>query len=247
VTDQRARIEELIASTEAAGRRAAEARPPGWPDSTEEERDRYRATSDEYLRLRGQLWDGPDGELARLRVRQGTAGDVEYALRYLELDLFYFRSGYTRNRVAGHLANHTMTDDQRARARTLVLDCVAGRKHTPPPGIARLARAVQSNALRRALVQELSHYEHARAWRALRVISYVKRPGHDEYTIGLARDLILDHPRLDFPLAMRFWGADWEVELRDLARQHGPRRARAKEILQRVEWRRAAKARRSDL
>ncbi|MFY9293551.1 MAG: hypothetical protein WAP03_23045 [Methylorubrum rhodinum] len=215
-TDHRKRIEQVIARYEAGGLGVIDARV-----------------------TRQQLRDGPGGELARLRTGEARADDVEYALAYLELDPFYFRSGYTRNRVAGHLSLQRLDETQRERARALVRQAVDGARHTPFPGIARLAGSVADNALRRALRARLHSSDPHVARRALRTLVHVKRPGYTPADIGVARRVIVAGAGRwqwltpeDYRLATRFWTHAWEAELRDVAQDHGPERAGATRLLE---------------
>ena len=241
MTDHRRRIEDLLAEAKNASARAAAARPAGWPNATDAERDAYFAAATEYQSNAQRLWDGVDGELDRLRRSQGTTDDIHYALAFLELDLYFFRSGYLREKVARHLARYELTDEQRTRARVLVLDCVDGRKHTPIAGIAHLAGATANNAMRRALRERLHSNDGATAWKALAALNRVKHPGLTALDLAAARTILLRRPWVPYPLAFRYLSPNWEAELRDIAAQHGEFRAGAKDILRRVDFARENK------
>jgi hypothetical protein len=175
-----------------------------------------------------------------LRIADGEAEAVEDALRFLEEDPYFFRSGYARERVARRLAHVELTPTQKARARAVVLTTVDGLRHCPLRGLSRLAGAVADNPLRRELRTRLHHPDAAVARRALRVVVTVRRPGLSPQDIGAARALVLDEagrgqwlsPTVT-RLAASLWSREWEAELRDLLPYHGPDRAGAKRL---IEW-----------
>jgi hypothetical protein len=237
-SEHHARIEELLSRWQAARDAVAS----------------YQPVTEEYShaieRARGYedcLWTGPSGEIQRLREGRATPDDVDYALAYLELDPYYFWSGYTRAGVVRHLAHAALTDGQRDRARQIVLRCVDGTLHSP---VSRLAGAVANNWLRRELRRRLHSDLHAVAHRALTALSRVKHPGLTRTDLDQALLLILAPPRHGSYIRedMRrcfdhFWTPEWEPKLRDLAAHHGPHRAIARQLVARLDRSRARRAR----
>ena len=173
-----------------------------------------------------------------------TAADQ--ALTYLEADPYYFWSGYARARIARVLAHAALDPGQRQRARRYVIDCVDGTKHGASPQLARLARSVADNPMRKALRSRLHASDTRVARRALRMITRVRHPGLTEADIGVARELVLaDATRTPWlppsveRLARWLWCPEWEAELRDLTQHHGPERAPAKKLTEAMDQRRA--------
>ena len=193
-----------------------------------------------YERLNIGAW------LADLGVRLDRAEpeSIEAALTFLERDPYFFRSGYARERVARRLARVVLQPPQKVHARALVLSSVDGERHTPQPGVGRLARAVADNPLRRELRARL-HRDTAVAKRALRTLANVRHPGLTSDDIAAARELVLTEaargqwlsPSVE-RLAIYLWSDEWEAELRALFPYHGPDRAGAKRLVGAVERRR---------
>jgi hypothetical protein len=177
-----------------------------------------------------------------------TAGDRSAggaALAYLEADPYYFRSGYARCRLAGRLSAVKLAEPQSTRARDVVLKVVDGELHCGQPGLGRLARSVADNELRRALRRRLHSPDRGVARRALRTIAYVRHPGFDRGDLETARLLVvLDAGGGRFlsrsveRLARWLWTPEWENELRDSTRHHGPHRAGAKKLFEVADQRR---------
>jgi hypothetical protein len=173
-------------------------------------------------------------------IAAGEADAVADGLAFLEADPFTYRSGYARNARALRLAAASLTEQGRARARSVVLSTVDGERHCPQPGIGRLARSVADNALRRALRRRLHSPDPAVAHRALRVLAVVRRPGLTAADRGRAQDLVLDSagrwPSL-MPSAARLarwlWTPEWAAQLRSTAVHHGPHRAAARRLVAR--------------
>jgi hypothetical protein len=60
-------------------------------------------------------------------LRVGDAGAIEMAVQFLESDPWYFRSGYHKADMLKWLGRHTLTNDQCARLRKIILGRVRGR------------------------------------------------------------------------------------------------------------------------
>jgi hypothetical protein len=198
-----------------------------------------RAAHDARLRLLGSI------QLLQDRISVGDASAVDRAFAYLRTDPYYFRSGYSRNRLVGVIAQAALTDDQRAVARTYVLLCVDGVLHCGPRPLARLARVTADNPLRRELRSRLRRGPAAPASRALRMLANVRHPGLTDADRAVAQQFVIQEAG-KFPwltpdterLARWLWTPSWEDELRDLVRHHDPNRAGAKRLLAAVDTRR---------
>jgi hypothetical protein len=60
-------------------------------------------------------------------LKTGDAEAIEMAIRYLEADPWYFRSGYYKADMLRFLRKHPLSDDQSSRLRVLILKRVRGR------------------------------------------------------------------------------------------------------------------------
>jgi hypothetical protein len=175
----------------------------------------------------------------------GDADAVDQALAYLEADAYYFRSGYARAKLARSLSQAPLSETDRERARRYVLDAVDGRKHCNQRELAQLAGAVANNELRRTLRARLHAADHATARRALHTLRGVRSPGLTAADIEAAHELVLvDLRRTTWtpPSVARvadwLWSPQWEADLREIARHHGPDRAGAKHLIEAADRRR---------
>jgi hypothetical protein len=174
--------------------------------------------------------------------------DSDDALTYLEADVYEFRSGYERARVARWLSGVSLDASHRARARKYVLDVVDGEKHCAQQAVGQLARAVADNPMRASLRVRLRADDVHVARRAVRTLSRIRHPGLTPGEATLARDLVLrDAARTAWlepnvkRLALWLWTPEWEAELRDLTQHHGPERAPAKKLLESIDRRRGSR------
>jgi hypothetical protein len=174
--------------------------------------------------------------------------DIDAALTYLEADVYEFRSGYERARIARRISGLSLDSAQRARARKYVLDVVDGEKHCAQQALGQLAHAVADNTTRAALRARLRAPDVRVARRALRTLSRVRHPGLTAADQTAARALVLADagytawllPNVE-RLAQWLWSIEWEAELREITRAHGPERAAAKRLVEAIARRRAAR------
>jgi hypothetical protein len=233
---------------DAAARATAALRPATWPNCDDGARAEYLAAAGRYHDIRRRLDDGPNDELVRLAAGTPSAGDVDYAIEFLELDPYFFRSGYIKARVGRHLARTPLDAASRARVQAYVRRVFAGDAHCASPTVGKLARATADNALRRDVRAQLRSGDPRRALLALEVCTYVRHPGLTESDLAIAREIALDEAvRFGWPgrrgqrLTRFLWCEEWAAELRDVAAIHGPRRAVAKRMLEYAERRRQRK------
>src|SRR5262249_23650005 len=149
VTDA-ADLRTLVAEAVAGGRE-------GW-DARSRLEDRLRM-------IEHRLPDGP-----------GLPTAVDEALTYLEIDPYYFWSGYARARMVKRLAWPPVEATSGERARRYVRDCVDGTKHCSQAELGQLARSVADNALRRDLRARLHDRDQKVGRRALRTLAHMRRP-----------------------------------------------------------------------
>jgi hypothetical protein len=184
-------------------------------------------------------------QLVEDQVLAGDSGSIDEALAYLRSDPYYFRSGYSRDRLAGRIARAALTEAQRAEARTFVLLCVDGLAHCRSRELGRLAGATADNALRRDLLDRLRSKDRDVVRRAIRVVARIRRPDLTDADRAVARQLVIEDAARSVwltrevdRLARWLWSREWEDELRGITRHHGPGRAAAKRILAAADARR---------
>jgi len=92
---------------------------------------------------------GLDRERQLLRARDPQA--VEMAVRFLESDPWFFRSGYIKEELLEHLRRAVLTDDQQERLRTVILDRIEGAGRREFRRYCLLARLLDAPIFREAV------------------------------------------------------------------------------------------------
>jgi len=87
------------------------------------------------------------GGLAREfeRLRNGDTEAIELAIRYLEANPWYFRSGYHKAEILKFLKRYPLTQEQCARLRQVILDRVRGKPTREMRAYARIAPRVTND------------------------------------------------------------------------------------------------------
>ena len=105
---------------------------------------------------------------------------IDPALTFIEVDPYFFGSGYRKSKLMRRLARMALSRDQRARVSALLLRAVdAGTTGNNSDGW-RLARRHSTNELRRELRARLYSADPLVARRALAMIARVRRPNLSE-------------------------------------------------------------------
>ena len=181
----------------------------------------------------------------RLRRRRGPDA-ADQALAYLEADPYYFRSGYARAKLARSLAQASLSDAdlERGRAGTCSTRST-GRKHCNQRELGQLAGAVANNEMRATLRTRLHDAGPLQCATGPSHAARHPSPGLMPADLEAAHDLVLvDLRRTTWtPVSVArvadwLWTPEWEAELRDIARHHGPDRAGAKHLIEAADRRR---------
>jgi hypothetical protein len=91
----------------------------------------------------------PNGlEVGLKALKDGDPDAIENAIRFIEANPFFHRSGYIKEEIIRRLKHVDLTTDQIARLRTAVLASLTGGWHMPKQ-IGRLARRVDSLSFRK--------------------------------------------------------------------------------------------------
>ena len=88
-------------------------------------------------------WDSYVEQIQRKRVIS-SQGVLEFMITFLEVDPWFFGSGYLKEKMIQRLKQATLTEVQKARLRTVSLDAVLRRPHREFKHYCRLARAVRT-------------------------------------------------------------------------------------------------------
>jgi hypothetical protein len=110
----------------------------------------------EHLARTGWFHELMDGLYAPVldamrRLRRGDRSGLETLVRFLEADVYCFRSGYTKAAVIHRITQVDLDESTKERLRGVVLEVVDGHDRTEFRKYIRLARYVDSPDLRAAL------------------------------------------------------------------------------------------------
>ena len=147
-----------------------------------------------------------------LRAHEDTA--IDDALVFLEVDPYFFRSGYRKNWIWRGLGHFDLSDVHRERVRSLLVRAVDTGSSGHCPGGWRMARRYANNTLRRAFRAQLHALDPVVQLRALAMLARVKRPELSAADFALAQAIVA---RLGGE--SRYGGPNW---LRPLERRFGP-------------------------
>jgi hypothetical protein len=79
-----------------------------------------------------------------MKIRSGDREAVNDALLFLEVDPWYFRSGYLKEKLIDSLKQAPITEDDRARIQGIIVSAAAGRNRREFKRFCRLATRVTS-------------------------------------------------------------------------------------------------------
>lgn len=111
-----------------------------------------------------------DTEAMLERLRAGEADAVEWGIAFLEADPYAFRTGYTKAKIARYLRKATLSPEQSARLRAVVLTAIGRGSRFEFVEYARLARRLDSPEFRKDAEQLLKDAPHSVARRARTVL-----------------------------------------------------------------------------
>jgi hypothetical protein len=231
---------DLVAMAQSARSEVARLRPESrsFEPASERERVELMITRGELTELHAEL----DAAVERLRAGDTTAAGV--VLAYLDVDPWYFRSGYRKGRLARALGHVALAPDDRALLNALTVRWLDDDLYNAGADFCRVAGRNATNALRRQVVAQL-HRPRPGASRALLLLPYIRRPGLNARSRRRILELLAETPTWQArDLARRMFSAEWRSELESMARVHGPLRAAAKAMLMDAESRRQRRDRR---
>ncbi|HEY2841523.1 MAG TPA: hypothetical protein VGJ26_20355 [Pirellulales bacterium] len=110
-------------------------------------------------------------------LRNGDPEAVEKAIRFLEADPLFFRSGYIKEKLIGRLKQSSLSANQTNRIRIVVLRSLSSWRM--PRAIARLAPKVTSESLISDLHAALESSNDRVRIRAKHMLQVLKSVGHD--------------------------------------------------------------------
>jgi hypothetical protein len=107
-------------------------------------------------------------------LRAGDPVAIEMAVRFLEANPWFFRSGYHKEKTLSLLRRCELTDDQCARLRMVILDRVQGRPVREMRAYGRIARKVTTPEFEAELRNITSSSNHLAARHATLVLGYLE-------------------------------------------------------------------------
>lgn len=107
----------------------------------------------------------------------GDPDAIEMAVRYLEANPWYFRSGYYKVDLLKLLGKHPLSDQQRSRLRTVILERVRGRPVREMRAYGRLAPKVATIEFEAELKAIAENSNRHAARHAKLILEYLGKPG----------------------------------------------------------------------
>lgn len=120
----------------------------------DEQRQAWEAAARQFRRALVQLY-GEELDLNADRVKLGHGKAVEEAIAFLELDPMCFRSGYVKADLLRALRRVELTEPQKERLRSVIVDAARRGARREFRWYCRLARSLDTPALRDELWQVL--------------------------------------------------------------------------------------------
>jgi hypothetical protein len=108
------------------------------------------------------------------QIRAGAQPWRESALRFLEADPWFFRSGYMKGRIARALKHVAFTPAEVERVTAIVLAAVNGKDRQEFKEYCRLAKRVPNESLKAGLEKALKSNDRRTRSRAAQMSSYVE-------------------------------------------------------------------------
>lgn len=100
------------------------------------------------------------------KVRAGDAAGLETVIRFLEADPYFFGSGHVKENLLRYLKKFTFSPADRTRLEAVIVSVVRRHNHAEFTEYRRLARHLDSPALRTQLAECLQSDDQAVSWRA---------------------------------------------------------------------------------
>lgn len=145
--------------------------------SRRNESPRAKAAWQEAARIFNESFDRlafPGGLDRQFRLlANGDPYAIEMAVRFLEADPWYFRSGYHKADLIRLLRKQPLSEDQRARLRQVIVDRVRGRPVREMRSYGRLALTVGNSELAAELANIAADGDRHRARHARWILQYL--------------------------------------------------------------------------
>lgn len=109
-------------------------------------------------------------------LKAGDTDAVEHAVRFLESNPYFFRSGYIKEEIIRRLKHVSLSSDQRTRMGAVILDSLSGYNKMPRK-IAQLAPIADSPEFRRKLEEVLDLTDEESSHRARQVLHVLHSAG----------------------------------------------------------------------
>jgi hypothetical protein len=156
----------------------------------------------------------------------GDAKAIEPALVFLETDPWCFRSGYVKADLMRYLSRIDLTERQGQRIEQILLHLVDVGDRREFGHACRLARALDSESLSRALRRRLNANEPGQRRRALQMIASLRALPLDPDELHAARELVKAEGLAQWAALereVRRSGSDWGID-RQEPEEHNARR-----------------------
>lgn len=133
-----------------------------------------------------EFWE----KVEELQLGDGT--HIDFAIDFLAVDVWCFRSGYVKQRLLEILCRHSFDSDQTRRLEAVLLRAVDVGDRREFGASCRLARRLQSQLVREGLHERIISVDRGIARRALWMLIAMRRPRLSEVEIEVAQAIVLE-------------------------------------------------------
>jgi hypothetical protein len=137
-----------------------------WRDACDEFHDTVLSTD--------YLWLDETQQL----IRNGERSTIEDVLLFLEVDPWYFRSGYLKEMLIESLKQAPLTDQDKARIRQIIISVAAGKNRREFRRFCELAARVISEEFENTIEQLVAQQDHESKGKFSYILRYLKDRGH---------------------------------------------------------------------
>lgn len=125
------------------------------------------------------LWE----DETRERLRNGNSDVVEDVLLFLEVDPWYFRSGYLKERLLDALRQVQLTERNQARIRKILLEVASGPNRREYRRYCALARTITNHDFERTLQEKSDKLDTKVSGKFSYMLRYILRQKNDHIKI----------------------------------------------------------------
>ena len=113
----------------------------------------------------------------RTRIKNGDREAIEDALLFLEVDPWYFRSGYLKERLIRSLKQAPLTEQDKERIRQIVISVARGKNRREFRNFCSLASKVSNQEFEQFIEQEAKEHDRESCGKFSYLLRYIRKNG----------------------------------------------------------------------